>query len=92
LITQDGPISLQETSCTCSHCRRVFFPQQSSPTPESSPLQSGDADQGGLHGGRGPIVSGRREAPSNHHGSGHLSQASSEPRPRGRRRTRPGAA
>ena len=28
LLTQDGPIQLQEAGHYCSHCRRAVFPQQ----------------------------------------------------------------
>ena len=88
LISQDGPIQLQEAAYTCSRCRRVFFPQPSSPTAQSSPLQPGDLDQGRLRGGGGEVVSRRGKAAANQHRPTHLGQASSEPRAGGRGRTR----
>lgn len=88
LITQDGPISLQEAEYTCPHCRRAFFPQPSSPTSESSPIQSGRPDPGGLHGGRDTLVSGSDQTSSDQHQSDDLAPASAKPRSGGRRRTR----
>lgn len=38
LMAQDGTIQLSEASYHCSHCRRDFFPQQSSAAAQSSPV------------------------------------------------------
>lgn len=37
-LIQDGSISLPEAEHFCSHCRRAFFPQSTTPTAQSSPL------------------------------------------------------
>lgn len=37
-LIQDGSISLPEAAHFCSHCRRAFFPQSTTPTAQSSPL------------------------------------------------------
>jgi len=48
LRTRDGPIRIQEIRCSCPHCRRVFFPQETGATVDSPRLQPGSVD-GGHH-------------------------------------------
>ena len=38
LLTRDGPIQLDEARHSCPRCRRVFFPQSTKPTLESSSI------------------------------------------------------
>lgn len=90
LLTQDGAISLQETECYCSHCRRAFFPQQSEATLESSAIQPSAPDQGGLHGDGKPLVRGGNQGFANQHDVENFAASSPDPLPRGRRRTRRG--
>lgn len=82
LISQDGPIQLQEAAYSGPRCRRAFFPQPSPPATPSSPLQPGDLDQGRLDSRRGQVVSRSVETAPNQHRLEHLGQASSGPRAR----------
>lgn len=91
LLTQDGLISLEETACYCSRCRRAFFPQQSEATAGSSALQSAGPDQGGLHRDRESLVRGSLQGFAHQHIPNDFTASSSDALPRGRGRTRRGA-
>ncbi len=91
LLTQDGLISLEESACYCSRCRRAFFPQQSEAAPGSSALQPAGSDQGGLHGNCESLVRGSRQGSTDQHVAHNYSASSPNALPRGRRRTRRGA-
>ena len=88
LLTQDGPIRLQEAEHYCSHCRRAFFPQQRQATLESSSLQPGGSCQGGLHGNRDSLVRGGHQGSADQHLPDDLAASPSDPLPRSRRGAR----
>lgn len=91
LQTQDGLISLEETSCYCSRCRRAFFPQQSEAAARTSALQPAGPGQGSFHGNRESLVRGSRQGSPDHRVAHDHTASSSNALPRGRRRTRRGA-
>ena len=56
ILTRDGPIQLDEAKHYCPHCRRVFFPQPSAPTPQPPQIQPRCHDNCSLRGDRHPLV------------------------------------
>ena len=88
LLTRDGPIQLDEAKHYCPHCRRVFFPQPSGPTPQSPPVQPSRPDDRSLCGYRDALIPGGHQAVGHHQRVADLPAPPSDALSGSRRRTR----